>query len=457
MGKVPVYASDCPPIKGTGTPGDTVHVFINQGGVFNFETVKKISTVVDGNGDWEIILDPPCLEDGLYDIGISYEHNGSLTHEKEFPIIIDTGSGITKDYVVHTLGETLDALDAFGEEESNVFMDQDTTDFLTYVLEEYGDKLDESHKDTLEDLIDAEDDYYVDPLDEDFDPTYDIPVYQNELEYYEELEIFLGWLYDNFGDLPVDEFWEDQRIRVTVMQPEKVNFDTGPWLLELNDSNVWYHEAIWGHHTLLDFLESDFEEFFIDQGIAIDSEGHEVILDSPEEVDLSDSESQNKTEDSETPQENSVEDKSSKENEVTSCSGYDYNGSCVSECPKDHAPIDGVCIYQETFETEEEQPLYVIDVSMINGHAYPSFQFVVYPAYSGCPDDYLRPAVSKYNTAYHVDFDEVGLTYEGGGCGNFGKSSEVENNSEYPITESQAQYLQELFGFEDFRDRPYTP
>ena len=89
--------------------------------------------------------------------------------------------------------------------------------------------------------------------------------------------------------------------------------------------------------------------------------------------------------------------------------------------------------------------------------AYPSFQFVVYPPYSGCPEEYLRPAAGKYNTAFHAFFDEIGLTFVGGECGNFGKVSEVVSISDYPITESQAQYLEDLFGFEDFRDSPYNP
>ena len=456
MGKVPVYASDCPPINGKGTPGDTIHVFINQGGVFNFETVRQVSTVVDENGDWEIILDPPCLEDGLYDIGISYEHNGVLSHNPEFPIIVDTGSGITKDYIVHTLGETLHALDSFEEEKKNMFMDRDTTDFLRFVLEEYGDKLDESHRDTLEDLIDAEDDYYVDPFDDDYDPTYDIPVYPSELEYYDTLEVFLAWLYNNFGDLPVDDFWKDQRIKVAIEQPGEVNFDTGPWLFEINDSRVWYPEVTWGHHKLLEFLEGDIEEIAISQGVALDSEGDEIILNNSKKGDLSAVESQNGTKDSDTQQETSTGNEVSSENKDTSCSGYYFDSSCVSKCPENYTPINGVCTYQ-TPEPEEEPLLYVIDVTMINGLAYPSFQFVVYPPYSGCSEEYLRPAAGKYNTAFHTFFDEIGLTFDGGGCGNFGKVSEVVSIPDYPITERQAQYLEDLFGFEDFRDRPYNP
>ncbi len=106
---------------------------------------------------------------------------------------------------------------------------------------------------------------------------------------------------------------------------------------------------------------------------------------------------------------------------------------------------------------EDDSPKYVIDVRIIDGKAYPSFQFVIYPPNDDCDYEYLRPAVSKYNTAYHIDFDETGITYSGGGCGSFGTVSSTIPDNNYPITEVQAAFLQEKFGFEDFRDRPYVP
>lgn len=106
---------------------------------------------------------------------------------------------------------------------------------------------------------------------------------------------------------------------------------------------------------------------------------------------------------------------------------------------------------------EDDSPKYVIDVRIIDGNAYPSFQFVIYPPNDDCDYEYLRSAVSKYNTAYHVDFDETGITYSGGGCGSFGTVSGTILDNNYPITEGQAAFLQEKFGFEDFRDRPYVP
>lgn len=95
-GKAPVIDEPCPTFSGKGNPGDKVHIFINMGGVFNFNQVAMLSTTVDDNGDWKITLEPPCHEDGYYDVGVSFEsQDGELTHKPEFPIVIDTGSGIS--------------------------------------------------------------------------------------------------------------------------------------------------------------------------------------------------------------------------------------------------------------------------------------------------------------------------------------------------------------------------
>ncbi len=106
-------------------------------------------------------------------------------------------------------------MDAFGGEENNQFMDLDTTDFLQHFFEEYGYQLDQSHRDTLEDLIDGAHDYY--PLhfdDPDYynDPTIDDSVFGTEREYDEALMRFLDYLYENFGDYYFDDFWLDERV-----------------------------------------------------------------------------------------------------------------------------------------------------------------------------------------------------------------------------------------------------
>jgi hypothetical protein len=115
----------------------------------------------------------------------------------------------------HSLSETLDTLDAFGGEENNQFMDLDTTDFLRHFYEEYGHQLDESHRETLEDLIDGADDYYplhFDDPDYDDDPTIPLPVFSDENEYDDALMRFLDYLYENFGDHYFDDFWFDERV-----------------------------------------------------------------------------------------------------------------------------------------------------------------------------------------------------------------------------------------------------
>jgi hypothetical protein len=56
-----------------------------------------------------------------------------------------------------------------------------------------------------------------------------------------------------------------------------------------------------------------------------------------------------------------------------------------------------------------------------------------------------------------VALDETGLVWSGSGCGSFGKVSETTLIEEYPITESEATYLTERFGFDDFRENPYNP
>jgi len=96
-----VLDEGCIKFVGTGKPGQTVHVFINEGGVFNFNSVGFVSTTVDENGNWKIVF-KPCLEDGYYDVTVVYaSEDGSEESTTDLPIIVDTGSGVSI-----TIGET---------------------------------------------------------------------------------------------------------------------------------------------------------------------------------------------------------------------------------------------------------------------------------------------------------------------------------------------------------------
>lgn len=87
---------------------------------------------------------------------------------------------------------------------------------------------------------------------------------------------------------------------------------------------------------------------------------------------------------------------------------------------------------------------YTMHARIINGKAYPVYQFMIFSAYSGCSDSYL--GVSPYgwkNSAgqfvvYHIDNDSVGwIKPTPAGCG-FGKVSSTSYVEDYPISSSQA-------------------
>jgi hypothetical protein len=107
-------------------------------------------------------------------------------------------------------------------------------------------------------------------------------------------------------------------------------------------------------------------------------------------------------------------------------------------------------------ESPDEPYEWVIGATIIDGKAYPSYQFIVRPANSVCTESYLGPASDKFNTSYHVDFDEVGLTWVNGNCESFGYASNVEFVEEYPITDSQATSWEERFGT-TLKELPYNP
>jgi len=95
---------------------------------------------------------------------------------------------------------------------------------------------------------------------------------------------------------------------------------------------------------------------------------------------------------------------------------------------------------------------YTMHARIINGKAYPAYQFLIFSAYSGCSESYL--GVSPYGwknsagqlTVYHIDFDSVGLVKPTPvGCG-FGKVSSTSYVEEYPISSSQADDWKKRFG-----------
>ena len=83
-------------ITGSGCkPGNKVHIFIEEGGVFNFNhiTPYPITTTMSADGTFSYDIDPP-LKDGYYEVTIVCETDeGELITIAQFSIVIDTGSG----------------------------------------------------------------------------------------------------------------------------------------------------------------------------------------------------------------------------------------------------------------------------------------------------------------------------------------------------------------------------
>lgn len=95
---------------------------------------------------------------------------------------------------------------------------------------------------------------------------------------------------------------------------------------------------------------------------------------------------------------------------------------------------------------------YTMNARIINGKAYPAYQFLIFSAYSGCSESYL--GVSPYgwkNSAgqfvvYHVNFDSAGWVKPSpAGCG-FGKVSSTSYVEDYSISSSQAADWKNRFG-----------
>ncbi len=138
------------------------------------------------------------------------------------------------------------------------------------------------------------------------------------------------------------------------------------------------------------------------------------------------------------------------------CTGYDYNGSCVTECPENYVPINDVCTYQPPPEPEPEpepapptpeEPKWTTSVLIIDGVNYPSFQFTRHV--SGCGTDHYRTASG--DTVYSIDLAPLKIPSDP--CG-FGKVSQLSFNYNLPITEAQAKGWEEFRGI-NIRESPY--